>query len=61
MKRYVDTDEWWPVYTLISEGYEEDEIELTVDEVYWIEQVNNSFATVQRFLANKLREKRGWA
>lgn len=51
-KRYIDTDEWYPVYSINNEGYGS-EAEFTKEELVRIGRVFKEFDEVQDLLGKK--------
>lgn len=52
----IDWDEWYPWYFVSPNAKYEVEIEVTDEELVWIERGQKKFAAVQEFLKRKVRE-----
>lgn len=54
----IDEDEWWPCYTIYTEDSDynyDTEFELPVEDVKWIERVQQEFEEVQAYLGKLFR------
>lgn len=48
----IDQDEWWPVYSLSSDGYHYGhDVELPEETIEWVERVQREFEEVQSHLS----------
>ena len=54
MKVKINADEWYPMYSIVEDGYSEYEIDLTEDEIAIIKMAHNAIDKAQDIIIGKL-------